>query len=65
MSPVPATHRPDGRTDGRPDRRLDRGRDGRPVAPVRIVHLGLGNFFRAHAAWYTNRAPDASDWRLP
>ena len=22
-----------------------------------IVHLGLGNFFRAHQAWYTDRAP--------
>ncbi len=28
-----------------------------PAAPVRIVHLGLGNFFRAHQAWYTDRAP--------
>jgi fructuronate reductase len=26
------------------------------------VHLGLGNFFRAHQAWYTERAPDAADW---
>ena len=23
-------------------------------APVRIVHLGLGAFHRAHQAWYTN-----------
>jgi fructuronate reductase len=35
---------------------------GRPAAPVRLVHLGLGNFFRAHQAWYTDRAPDAGDW---
>ncbi|GMA33387.1 mannitol dehydrogenase family protein [Litorihabitans aurantiacus] len=28
------------------------------AAPVRIVHLGLGNFFRAHQAWYTMRAGD-------
>ena len=35
---------------------------GRPAAPVRLVHLGLGNFFRAHQAWYTDRAPDAADW---
>ena len=34
----------------------------RPVAPVRMVHLGLGNFYRAHQAWYTNRASDAADW---
>jgi fructuronate reductase len=35
---------------------------GRPAAPVRLVHLGLGNFFRAHQAWYTERTPDAADW---
>jgi fructuronate reductase len=32
--------------------------------PVRIVHLGLGNFFRAHQAWYTAAAPDAADWGI-
>jgi fructuronate reductase len=37
---------------------------GRRAAPVRIVHLGLGNFFRAHAAWYTDRAPDAAEWGI-
>jgi fructuronate reductase len=37
---------------------------GRPAAPVRLVHLGLGNFFRAHQAWYTDRAPDAEDWGI-
>jgi fructuronate reductase len=45
-------------------RRLDRGRDGRPAAPVRIAHLGPGNFFRAHQAWYTEYAPDAADWGI-
>jgi fructuronate reductase len=35
---------------------------GRPAAPVRLVHLGLGNFYRAHQAWYTDRSPDAGDW---
>ena len=30
----------------------------------RLVHLGLGNFFRAHQAWYTDHAPDAADWRI-
>ncbi|WP_375487804.1 mannitol dehydrogenase family protein [uncultured Jatrophihabitans sp.] len=30
--------------------------------PVRLVHLGLGNFHRAHQAWYTDRAPDAAEW---
>ena len=37
---------------------------GRAAAPVRLVHLGLGNFFRAHQAWYTDRAPDADDWGI-
>lgn len=27
--------------------------------PVRIVHLGVGAFHRAHQAWYTQRANDA------
>ena len=46
-------------------RSLSRARgDGRPAAPVRLVHLGLGNFFRAHQAWYTDRAPDAADWGI-
>src|SRR5262245_56195520 len=31
---------------------------------MRIVHLGLGNFFRAHQAWYTSVAPDAGDWPI-
>ena len=45
-------------------RRLSRQTDGRPAAPVRHVHLGVGNFFRAHAAWYTEHAPDAGDWGI-
>ena len=36
----------------------------RPAAPVRMVHLGLGSFFRAHQAWYTDRAPDSADWGI-
>ncbi len=35
---------------------------GRAAAPVRLVHLGLGNFFRAHQCWYTEHAPDAAAW---
>ena len=39
---------------------------GRAAPPVRLVHLGLGNFFRAHAAAYTQDlpCPDPSrpDW---
>ncbi|MBK7819505.1 MAG: mannitol dehydrogenase family protein [Tessaracoccus sp.] len=38
--------------------------DGRPAAPVRILHLGVGNFFRAHQAWYTDRATDADRWGI-
>lgn len=30
--------------------------------PVRLLHLGLGNFFRAHQAFFTAHAPDASQW---
>lgn len=37
---------------------------GRAAAPVRLLHLGLGNFFRAHQAWYTDRAPDAAEWGI-
>lgn len=37
-------------------------RSSRP--PLRIVHLGLGGFFRAHQAWYTGAAPDAADWGI-
>ncbi|PVU81144.1 oxidoreductase [Cellulomonas sp. WB94] len=37
---------------------------GRAAAPVRILHVGLGNFFRAHQAWYTDNAPDASEWGI-
>jgi fructuronate reductase len=36
--------------------------------PVRIVHLGLGNFFRAHQAWCTHRAneglPASEQWGI-
>jgi fructuronate reductase len=38
--------------------------DAGPAAPVRIVHLGLGNFFRAHQAWYTDNASDAAEWGI-
>ncbi len=38
--------------------------DQGPVPPVRIVHLGLGAFHRAHQAWYTAHASDAADWGI-
>ncbi|MDQ1682136.1 MAG: fructuronate reductase, partial [Frankiaceae bacterium] len=28
-----------------------------PAAPIRSAHIGLGAFFRAHQAWYTDRSP--------
>lgn len=34
------------------------------AAPVRIVHLGLGAFHRAHQAWYTQHASDAPEWGI-
>ncbi|MEV0612566.1 mannitol dehydrogenase family protein [Nonomuraea sp. NPDC050404] len=43
---------------------LNRAADGRPAAPVRMLHLGLGGFFRAHQAWYTEHAPDAARWGI-
>jgi fructuronate reductase len=35
-----------------------------PPPPVRAVHLGLGAFFRAHQAWYTDRAADGAEWGI-
>ncbi|MEJ1154581.1 MULTISPECIES: mannitol dehydrogenase family protein [Microbacterium] len=32
--------------------------------PIRIVHLGLGAFHRAHQAFYTARAVDAHEWGI-
>lgn len=38
--------------------------DPAPSAPVRIAHLGLGAFHRAHQAWYTHRARDRREWGI-
>jgi fructuronate reductase len=52
-------------TGSRQPRHLSRSAgDGRPAPPVTLLHLGLGNFFRAHQAWYTDKAPDAADWGI-
>jgi fructuronate reductase len=40
------------------------GRGTGALPPVRIVHVGLGNFFRAHQAWYTAHAGDAAGWGI-
>ncbi len=34
------------------------------MRPERIVHLGLGAFFRAHQAFYTQKASDAKQWGI-
>ena len=34
------------------------------AAPVRIVHLGLGAFHRAHQAWFTQHASDGALWGI-
>ena len=43
---------------------LSRETHGRPAAPIRIIHLGIGNFTRAHQAWYTEHASDAAEWGI-
>lgn len=53
-SPAAAAHR----------RLSRRARDGRLAAPVSHVHLGLGSFFRAHQAWYTEHSPDRDEWGI-
>ncbi len=35
-----------------------------PHPPVRIVHVGLGAFHRAHQAWFTAAAADGPDWGI-
>ncbi len=44
--------------------RLDRSSWPAPTRPVRIVHLGAGNFARAHQAWYTMAADGAGEWGI-
>jgi fructuronate reductase len=43
--------------------RLSRSLPDTPsAAPVRMIHIGVGNFHRAHQAWYTAHSPDAGEW---
>jgi fructuronate reductase len=44
--------------------RLDRTSWPAPARPVRIVHIGIGNFSRAHQAWYTMVADGAREWGI-
>jgi fructuronate reductase len=60
---VTTTNPPTGAEAGRV--RLTRALpDTPPAPPVRIVHLGVGNFHRAHQAWYTAHAADADRWGI-
>lgn len=34
------------------------------MRPERIVHIGLGAFFKAHQAWYTEKAQDHQEWGI-
>jgi fructuronate reductase len=36
----------------------------KPVLPIRIVHLGVGAFHRAHQVWFTQRADSKSEWGI-
>lgn len=40
------------------------GRPDAPRPPIRIVHLGLGAFHRAHQAWYTAQADPEGSWGI-
>lgn len=42
--------------------RLDRSSHPAAARPVRIVHIGIGNFSRAHQAWYTMRSDQDAEW---
>jgi fructuronate reductase len=44
--------------------RLDRSSWAAPARPARIVHIGVGNFSRAHQAWYTARADPTAAWGI-
>lgn len=37
---------------------------GIQAPPVRIVHLGLGAFHRAHQAWFTAEVDDRNEWGI-
>ena len=44
---------------------LLRRRDGDPrAAPIRLVHLGLGAFHRAHQAFYTDQVDTRREWGI-
>jgi fructuronate reductase len=44
--------------------KLLRSANNYPVAPIRIVHIGLGAFHRAHQAWYTHKVDIENQWGI-
>lgn len=44
--------------------KLTRTTEKFPSAPIRIVHIGLGAFHRAHQAWYTQHADPEHQWGI-
>lgn len=42
--------------------RLDRSTWPARTRPLRAVHIGVGNFSRAHQAWYTQHADESGQW---
>ena len=48
------------------DRSIAASRVGRSFepAPVRIAHIGLGAFHRAHQAWYTDATDPTNEWGI-
>ena len=44
--------------------RLDRSSSPHAPRPVRIVHIGIGNFSRSHQAWYTQAADSEREWGI-
>ena len=44
--------------------RLNRANAGIPELPIRIVHLGVGAFHRAHQVWYTQLVDKEKQWGI-
>lgn len=42
--------------------KLNRDNQKIPMAPERLVHMGVGAFFRAHQAWYTAKSDPENLW---
>lgn len=44
--------------------KLTRESVGLPAAPIRIVHIGVGAFHRAHQAWFTEKVDVDREWGI-